>query len=75
MTLDRSPALALEAVCLSEAHQLRGGETARRFTPIHTNECWVNVNGHGDHNLMHHHAGACWSGVICVKYSKSSMEG
>ena len=40
---------------------------------IRNAEAWLNVNGHGHWNHVHHHAGSCWSGVFFIKYDNKYM--
>jgi hypothetical protein len=77
---NRAPSLAALATQHCEAHSTaiaceinKMTIQERKMQSIRNAEAWLNVNGHGHWNHVHHHAGSCWSGVFFIKYDNKFM--
>lgn len=54
------------AMARSVANELTRHRNGQPVTPNWTISAWANVNGPGDSNICHYHAGAFWSGTYYV---------
>ena len=59
-------ALDVLTVAKSVATQLTADRFGKPIKPAWTVQAWANVNGPGDANIAHYHAGSFWSGTYYV---------
>lgn len=59
-------ALDVLAMAKSVATQLTADRFGKPIKPAWTVQAWANVNGPGDANIAHYHAGSFWSGTYYV---------
>lgn len=59
-------AMDVLAMAKSVATQLTADRFGKPIKPAWTVQAWANVNGPGDANIAHYHAGSFWSGTYYV---------